>query len=1091
MIKPSSTDPSLSSSPLSSKTRLTHSPYLYAFVLIFLFLFTTPALSKSRAPGLIVRFQSEGPHALLESAEQLFESRTPFRQRTADASSSIDTLNSQYKVKRIRALFREAGSSSLQEQRSKLSQRLRKGETQNRGTQNTWPDISHIYRIELPDGANTQTAMKSFESDPHIAWVQQDHSNALDGITNDPYLSSTGTWGQSYEDLWALYRIRAIEAWELSQGEGTVVAVVDTGVDYTHPDLADNIWINPGEDLNSNGRVDAEDLNGIDDDGNGFIDDLRGFDFANSFDGDGDGFYDGPLDESDPDPFDDRGHGTHVAGTIAAVGSNGLGIIGVAPKAKIMALKGFPSEGDGLDSDLWRAVLYAAVNGADVINNSWSCRPNCPNNPLAEEVLDIVQSLGVVVVTSAGNAQRDAVVNSPENLRNTITVGASGQDDQRSVSISNFGWVVDLMAPGGGPASDPSVRVARRNILSLRSSGDSSPDFVVDEFYLRLAGTSMASPHVAGVVALLKAQRPELDYETIRRILRQSAADIGNKGHDYDTGAGRLDALAALEMTDPPDMGARITSPQNWALFGQGEEILFTGSATGAELQSWTLEVGAGTNPSQWILIASGTTAITGEMARWSPEDNEQGAYVVRLSANSTQGDTFLEFSQFSVELQTPQRFSSPGQPAQDPDIAYPWIVWSSNRDSDDPFSPAEDRDLFLTNIRNGREISIHRGPGRQEEPSISSYGKRVTLSWNTDQLQATASSELEGCGFHLYRPRCNPFSISRDPSLFPESRAMGPYIVWLETVEDRRKLISCKVNPDGQGCEPSSLGQANPFDVSFPAGTGQSLIWNEVKNGYRFGLCEIDSDTGLCPKVGFAEGSPSLSRPTASGDFVAWVGFTGQTNGPLRICEFNRDTGACPWINVARGVADLRPQLSGNRLVWEDSKNGEASDIFFCEYDSLRGVCPVQRLTGQMGVQTDSRIDDDWIVWEDERNGSSAIYGSALPSFKKARIHRAREERNMRIRIGVKDPMKELLEMSVETASGKTLEELGASFAQIRDRAGYAKGELNWRPHRGQAGLYVFTFSAKRPNGLTVRKSVEVNIEPARSRSSGAQPTP
>ena len=96
-----------------------------------------------------------------------------------------------------------------------------------------------------------------------------------------------------------------------------------------------------------------------------------------------------------------------------------------------------------------------------------------------------------------------------------------------------------------------------------------------------------------------------------------------------------------------------------------------------------------------------------------------------------------------------------------------------------------------------------------------------------------------------------------------------------------------------------------------------------------------------------------------------------------------------------------------------------------------------------------------------------------------------------MRIRIGVKDPMKELLEMSVETASGKTLEELGASFAQIRDRAGYAKGELNWRPNRGQAGLYVFTFSAKRPNGLTVRKSIEVNIEPARSRSSGAQSTP
>ncbi|MEE3325944.1 MAG: S8 family serine peptidase, partial [Myxococcota bacterium] len=750
--------------------------------------------------GLIVRLQGEGRHAVLQSAEHVFKAGHAFSSHTADGSDSLDRLHRDLGVRQIRALFRADESGKLQEQRARFRSRFARGKRTRRAPSAPWPDISHIYQIELPEGANLQEAQEIYSRDPHVAWVQQDHTHQLDALPNDPYLSSSGSWGQDFEDLWALHRIKAPEVWSISQGEGVVVAVVDTGVDYTHPDIAANIWLNEGEDLNHNGQVDPTDFNGIDDDGNGFIDDLRGFDFAGSVDYDGDGLYNGPLDESDPDPFDDRGHGTHVAGIIGAVGDNGIGIIGVAPKARIMPLKGFPAEGSGKDSDLWAAVLYAALNGADVINNSWSCRPSCPENPLAEEILAITRGLGVVVVTSAGNSQMDAVINSPENLQDVITVGSSDYHDENSTDITNFGWVVDLMAPGGGPNTASGVRVARRNILSLRSSGDPSDDFVVDEIYLRWAGTSMAAPQVSGVVALLKAQRPELEYESIRRILRQSAFDIEEAGHDYKSGAGRLDARAALETTLPA-MTARLDIPRNWELYMRGAEVIIHGAVQGADLETWSVEVGRGNSPSTWQTLSSSDYAEEGELARWDTAEFEQGAYVIRLRAHSQTGHTFFEFRQISLESNSFVRLSSPGQPAGSPDVAYPWVVWSSARDPKEPWTEQEDQDLFLTNIRTGRELAIWQAPGKQNAASISTRGRKSILSWKT-QAMGQNSSEIQGCGFSSRNVDCNAFEVSGDPTVFGETRAMGGHIVWLQTVEGQRQLLSCKVSSNGRSCE-------------------------------------------------------------------------------------------------------------------------------------------------------------------------------------------------------------------------------------------------------------------------------------------------
>ncbi len=333
---------------------------------------------------------------------------------------------------------------------------------------------------------------------------------------NDPYYSSTGTWGKSYADMWGLKDIDIENAWKLSTGRGAVVAVIDTGVDYNHIDINSNIWTNTAE---VNGTT------GVDDDRNGYKDDIRGWDFYNV----------------DNNPIDDMGHGTHVAGIIAAKGNNSEGVIGVAYNAAIMALKVFNSTGWGIVQDVADAIRYAVTMGVKIIN----CSFGMSYSSILADAFQYAYDKGAIVIAAAGN--ENTIINQyPALLSTAITVGSI--DPSNIVSyFSNYGVPLDVVAPG-------------EDILSLRAAGTDmylgEPGYNPgDNFvptgdpsakYYRSDGTSMATPFVSGLVALMLSQDPNLTFAEVGRRLKFSSYDLGAPGWDPLYGWGRIDAFAAL-----------------------------------------------------------------------------------------------------------------------------------------------------------------------------------------------------------------------------------------------------------------------------------------------------------------------------------------------------------------------------------------------------------------------------------------------------------------------------------------------------------------------------------------------------------------
>lgn len=311
---------------------------------------------------------------------------------------------------------------------------------------------------------------------------------------------------------WNLFKMNVPAAWDITQGRPeVVVAVLDTGVDYNHSELASNIWHNPGEIPD----------NGVDDDSNGFVDDNIGWDFA----------------YGDRDPMDDHGHGTACAGIIAAAGDNAEQMAGIAYRCRVMCVKIGLSSGYSYDSMFAPGVVYAADMGAKVQSISYF---SDDLTPLLRAAVDYAWSKGCLVVAAAGNFDEPFPIY-PAGYDKAVAVAATTSSD-RKASFSNFGTWVDVSAPGVG-------------IIATTLGGGYTD---------RFAGTSAATPNAAGVAALLWSLQPNAPIEHIRAALEYSSLPLNDPVVGYFSNYGRVDAWQALNLLSLQSPWYPITPRIHW-----------------------------------------------------------------------------------------------------------------------------------------------------------------------------------------------------------------------------------------------------------------------------------------------------------------------------------------------------------------------------------------------------------------------------------------------------------------------------------------------------------------------------------------------
>jgi subtilisin family serine protease len=391
--------------------------------------------------------------------------------------------------------------------------------------------LDRIYIVQVAPMGDVRQLCEEFNMDPEVEWAEPVYIIPQHAVPNDP----------KYVSQYHLPQIMMPGAWDVVKGDSSVViAIIDSGVDYLHKDLKDQIWINPGEDIDGDGLFTAADSNGIDDDGNGYIDDVVGWDWVTGVSDtsetpDPDSappWEDGEV--PDNDPMDVNGHGTHCAGLAAATTNNGDGVASVSWGCKIMPLRigwtTYSGNGYGLSTWMSQAFIYAGDNGVKVANLSYG------NSQTVLEGARYAFDHDVAIATSAGN--ENGLIGDPLSVAPwAMTVTAVDRNDYKT-GYSNFGPDATVAAPGGaGTGEDP-------GLWSTYPKGN----------YGQASGTSMASPVTAGLLGLVRSQRPEWSASEVMYQVVGTADNIDSKNPEYaGMLGGRINGYRAVTETVIPE----------------------------------------------------------------------------------------------------------------------------------------------------------------------------------------------------------------------------------------------------------------------------------------------------------------------------------------------------------------------------------------------------------------------------------------------------------------------------------------------------------------------------------------------------------
>jgi len=397
------------------------------------------------------------------------------------------------------------------------------------------------YLVKVSTKTNLDYLIIQLNNDPSVEYAEKNYIYHAIGLkelqTNDPKFSNlwglvnTGSnepassSGNSSRTGVQGVDINALNAWKINKGDKRIkIAVIDTGIDYNHEDLKSNIWTN---------TLEANGLPGVDDDNNGYIDDIHGYDFANS----------------DGDPMDGNGHGTHCSGTIGAIHDNGVGVAGVMSEVQLIGIKFLTDQGSGTTANAIAAIDYAVKIGADIMSNSWG---GGGYSKALEEAIERANRAGIIFTAAAGNNNTDnnTTPQYPANydLENIISVAAYNYNDQLA-SFSCYGSnTVHVAGPG-------------RNILSTTPNNK----------YEVYSGTSMATPHISGVIGLYLSEYGSTDPKALRDELMSTSVYNKSYGRKIISG-GRVDAYNFLAKinTERPE----TPNPNEWQT--QGVQIFET-----------------------------------------------------------------------------------------------------------------------------------------------------------------------------------------------------------------------------------------------------------------------------------------------------------------------------------------------------------------------------------------------------------------------------------------------------------------------------------------------------------------------------------